>query len=226
MRALLAVANLGKVVTIFCIIGLCAKALPATTLVYEYSSTFAGEMPVTSSPWLRATFDDLGASGTVNLKVEGLSLAPEEFVNSLYFNLDPAMSAQALSFGNASLVGGIKFDGISHGSDAIAVQGGGKFDMWFAFTAMPGDAVRFGLGDSFSIDVSGPGLTAESFDFPSSPENGSGEFYTAARIRQFQDASLPTVDVSSWVTVPEPSTFLLAALAGVGLLAFRRKLAQ
>jgi len=199
------------------------SSLLAGTVVYDSSLEFSGgTTPVGAAPWLRATFDDGGGSGKVNLKFDATNLTGSEFVSGLYFNLNPALDPLALTFGSITKVGSFQDPTITTGVDAFKADGDGKYDLLFSFatSGQGGGSLRFGAGESMSLDISAPGLTAASFNFLSAPDGGHGPYYTAAHVQ-----SIGTGDGSGWVTVPEPSTYLLATLAGFGLWAIRRKAA-
>jgi hypothetical protein len=199
----------------------CAAPVGATTIVYDSSIEFSGGTPpVGAAPWLRATFDDGGGAGKVNLKFEATNLTGSEFVSGLYFNLDPALSPAALTFGSITKVGTFDDPTISTGTDLFKADGDGKFDLLFEFSTsgQGGGSLRFGAGESMSLDISAPGLTASSFNFLSAPDGGHGPFYTAAHVQ-----SIGAGDASGWVTVPEPSSWLLAGLAALGCLLVRRR---
>ncbi|GAH74221.1 unnamed protein product, partial [marine sediment metagenome] len=59
-------------------------------------------------------------------------------------------------------------------------------------------------------------LTANSFDFLSTPSGASPPFPTAAHVQAIGD------DDSGWTTAPEPATLGLLTIAGVILVGRRR----
>jgi hypothetical protein len=172
--------------------------------------------PAGSTPWLNATFDDGGAAGTVTLTLSATNLTGGEFVGDWYFNLDPALDSSSLLFSAPTKVGSFGDPGIGKATDAYQADGDGKYDIEFAF-AMGGAGVRFGAGESATYTITGIStLTANSFKFLSSPAGGHGPYYTAAHV---QGIAIEGGTTSAWVTVPEPSSFVLA-VAGILGLAF------
>lgn len=198
-----------------------AGPVSAATVVFDSSFEFSGATaPTGTPPWLRATFDDGGKSGSVTLTFEALNLVDSEFVSNLYFNLDPALDPTQLVFGPITKVGSFDDPVASTGVDAFKADGDGKYDLLFAFatSGQGGGSLRFGAGESMSLAISGiAGLVASSFDYLSAPDGGSGPFPTAAHVQGIG----PREAFSGWVTVPEPSGVALAGLGATALsLAF------
>ena len=67
----------------------------ALVVTYDMNWEFSGAYSPESStqPWLRATFDDEGIAGSVNLKLEALNLVDAEHVKIWTFNLDRQSSS-------------------------------------------------------------------------------------------------------------------------------------
>jgi hypothetical protein len=83
---------------------------------FEFSSGTPAGGP---SPWMRATFDDGGGSGSVTLKMENLNLVGTEFVRNWHFNLDPTMDPTSLVFSAPTKVGAFTDPTNKHGVDAF-----------------------------------------------------------------------------------------------------------
>ncbi len=200
--------------TILLSLALVLFASPVTAATVEFDSSIefsGGTAPVGVPPWLKATFDDGGGSGKVNLKFEATNLTGTEFVSNLYFNLDPALDPTQLVFGAVSKTGTFDDPTFDTGKDAFKADGDGNYDLLVEFSNAP-PGTRFGAGDALSVDISGiASLTASSFNFLSAPAGGHGPFYTAAHVQ-----AIGAAGGSGWVTVPEPATWILGSLASVG----------
>jgi hypothetical protein len=199
---------------------------PAQSLSIDFDMNlvFSGDTPGGNPPWLRATFDDGGVAGSVNLTLTALNLTATEFVSGWYFNFDSSLNLGSL---NISRVSGTMPSSISTGVDGFQADGDGFFDILFNFpTAASSD--RFEQGDMAVFAITGgPLLTAESFDFLSSPGPGGspGPFLSAAHI---QGVLLLDRTGSGWVApseappVPEPATLALLGSGLIGAAAFGR----
>jgi len=180
-----------------------------------------GPEPVGAIPWVRATFDDGGDAGGVNLTFEPLNLTGSEYVAALYLNLDPAFDASKLAFFPIQKHGSFDSPVISPGNDAFQAGNGGKYDLYFDFADTGGVPSLFSPGDWFSLEIGSlvalP-ITAASFDFPSTG-GASGPFYMAARIE-----GIGPNNNSAWIATPEPSALALSLAALFALAAFRRSM--
>ncbi|MFO0895819.1 MAG: hypothetical protein U0836_00200 [Pirellulales bacterium] len=151
-----------------------AGPLTAGTVVFDSSFEYSsGTAPAGAPPWLRATFDDGGKSGSVTLTFAAQNLVGSEFVSNLYFNLDPTLDPTQLVFGSITKVGAFDDPAITAGVNAFKAGPDGKFDLQFAFatSGAGGGSHRFGAGESISLTISGiASLVANSFDFLSAPD--------------------------------------------------------
>jgi hypothetical protein len=213
------------------------KLAEATILKFEYIIEFSegdepeGDPDVT--PWLTATFDDGGTAGNVTLTLEGTNLTYREdiggeFVPEWYFNLDPTLDPDDL--GIVQTGGNVVNSGISTGTDAFQADGDGLYDILIEFPKSGKEDYRFMDEDTAIFEITLDGLTADDFNFLSTPAGGKGPFPTAASVQGINtstDPENPNTEGSGWVATPEPATILLtgAGLAGLGLLGrrFRRK---
>lgn len=176
----------------------------------------------TGQPWLTVTTTDTGTN-VVLLELEAPNLTGGEYVNSWYLNLDPSLNAALLTFSLPTSVGTFDAPTISAGTNAFKADGDGLYDLVLSFsTSNSGGSPRFTDGDKVSYFVSYTGagsVNASSFIFQSAPDGGSGPFYSAAHI----GTTGPQGNGSAWISpVPEPSSAMVAALAG-GLLLRRRR---
>jgi hypothetical protein len=183
-------------------------------LDFEYSG---GDEPAGPPPWLVATFEDKGPN-QVMLTFDTFGLVANEFVTSLFFNLDPALNAEFLSF---SFYDGTGLEAtVSLGNDAQDAGGdaGKGFDIQFSWSEAQGN--RF-IADKFIIymityfDPSNPGdaVSASSFNF-----FNQGGFLSAAKIQ-----GISPNDGSGWIAaVPIPASASLFTSGILGLAAIRK----
>jgi hypothetical protein len=203
-----------------------APSAQATVLTFYLCYEFSGATPPEGAgPWLKATFDDFGGTGTVRLTMEAIGLTDQEFVSEWSFNLDPALDPTTLSFAgvNTAAVGATT---ISTGVDAFQADGDGSFDIMFDFPPPPGTfASKFTAGELVSYDITLAGITANSFDFGSAPGGGAGTYKTAAHVQGIGPDDSQSGWVGDCLPTPEPTSMLLLGmgLAGVAGAGFRRR---
>lgn len=206
-----------------------ALALPAASravVVLELDTGINGTFPDkvnNALPALKATFTDAGAD-TVTLKLDATNLTSGEYIHNWLFNFNG--DATTLTFTPDSTP---PQDGVQL-SDPQALSGGnpvkaGLFNIEMDFnTANSGD--RFNGGETLTVTITGTGITAADFNYASidkpSPNGSTGGWLSAADIRGIGTAggsgSIGTMNVA---VVPEPSTVVLAAMGGVGLIGLR-----
>lgn len=213
-----------------------ANSASADMLTFDLNSEFSGAVaPTGTPPWLRATFDDGGTAGTVDLTLEALSLSGVEHVKIWDFNVAESLG---LTTSNITQNTG-PTAGFSVMQNSFKADGDGFFDIQFTFangTFVSGSTATF----TFTL----ANLVASSFDVFSSTtgsggasSGGAGPFRTAAHVGgiAIDDPDDPTGG-SGWVTetdiidpqdpiVPEPSSWLLLAVGGclVGACRWRRR---
>ncbi len=185
---------------------------------FDLSTEFSGATPpVGASPWLNATFDDEGSSGSVILTLTTTNLTDTEFVSEWMFNLDPGLDPADLDFSSPTTTGGFDDPGIGKVADAFKADGAGYFDIKMNFATGGGLDARFGVGDAVEYTITGiDSLTAGSFDFLCTPA-GHGPFPTAAHVQ-----GIGGDEDSGWTTAPEPASAVLLLSGGV-LAIFRRR---
>jgi hypothetical protein len=165
-----------------------AQALSYST---DLGLTYSGTAPASGeNPWLRATFEDIGG-GKVRLTMDAPNLTASEFVGIWTFNLNPAVSASALTFSVSSLDPGlVDVDSIKHSASGQDYKAGPEkyFDILFDFQNSMGPG-RFTAGERLVYDIgfAGGTLAAEDFLFVNQQKSGSklvaDDWYSAAHVQ-------------------------------------------
>lgn len=211
-----------------------SAAVLVFNLDYEFSG---GTAPAGTSPWVRATFEDL-VGGGVRLTISNLGLTASEINADFYFNFNPAKNAASVHSG-ISLPGTgthTAWDFYASGNNAWKADGDGFFDFNINFPP-PGDDV-FTAGETFVLEfAASTGVTTADFNFPSvdGPVGKTG-FYAAAHIQRIGS----NAQNSGWIgargsgngggpgnsngnDVPEPATLALIGLGALAIGALRRR---
>ncbi len=190
---------------------------------YEFSKATS---PSGELPWATATFDDRDTVGSVTLQLELGNLVEDEFVGLALFNLDPALDPASLVFGSPMKIGDFTDPAIGVGVNAFRGAGDQLFDLQFDFAQSNSKNYegRFSAGESMLLEITGPGLVAGSFDFPSGSDNGLGPVTAAIHVQSIgpegDSGWVTDTDSASRIGVPEPTTLLnLLSIAGLGMIA-------
>ena len=199
-----------------CVVLALSVSASAGVVELGFNTEFSGAWPPSGPPdWLTATFDDDDTPGSVQLTLDTTGLTGGEFVGEWYFNLDPALDPDALSFTKVASVGTFDDPTLSTGVDSFLADGtGGRHDILLDFGNGPASK-RFGVGESVTYDITGiSSLMATSFDTGSA---GAG-LPSAAHVQGID----PDGENSGWVTVPGPAPLGLLAVGAIGLRRRRR----
>ena len=207
----------------------------ANTLTMDLDTKFSGTTDGSPAPWLRAVFTDV-TPGVVNLNLTAMSTlsADAHVYNSSsqawYFNVSSSTLLNAMTFTEIGRMGSFDFN---KGSDIVKGWGNlhadndGYYDWALKFyDSQKSD--EFNGGESLTLQISAPGLSASSFNVLAGTGLGSEEnglFYSAARI-QGCDWYAGANDTTT-TTVPDGgSTVTLFGLALLGVSGLYRKLGR
>jgi len=209
-------------------VGVMAAACPTIALgavvSYDFDMEFSGgSRPAGVPPWLNATFDDGDSAGSVTLTLTAINLTTTEFVSDWLFNLDPRLDPTGLTFAlsGTPATNGFSDPNVSANVDSYKADGDGEYDIEIAFDVSDGSSTRFDAGDVAVFTIGGfSSLTANSFNYLSTPAGGHGPYVTAAHVQGIGE-------YSGWVThlrpIPEPGTLSLLILGACLPLLRRRR---
>lgn len=209
--------------------------LAAGTVEYDFGQLSGGTPPAGATPWLQAVFTDTAAN-TVQLTLSAGNLTGSEFVSCWYFNLDPALTPTSLNFSETGSSGAFTGPTIQTGANGYKAGPDGKYDVLLGFSTAGGASSRFSGGDSITFTITGiTGLTAQDFNFLSSPAGGSGPYSSAAHIQGiapgdgsgWANPTLTTISTRADTSPSLPdgsSTIMLLGASFLAIEGMRRKI--
>jgi PEP-CTERM motif len=184
-------------------------------LVLDLGASISGTAPSGSTPWATLDFHTV-STGDVQLTITN-HMAASEFLSTVLFNVT-GIPSSSLTFAHLSGATTSAIDLNSNGGNNIKA---GTFGVDFEYpTAQAG---RFAGGMTSVYDITGAGITAQSFDVLSTPDSHALGTYLAAADVQGIPAGGGTTSGSIGTTtaaVPEPSTMTLGAMGLLGMLAY------
>jgi hypothetical protein len=202
-----------------------ASPAQAATVTFEYNQSFGAVPPLGPLPYATAIFDDKGSAGTVTLTMSASGVIGDADIKAMYFNLDPALDATALSFTRISGTGPTAANtDILTGSDNFRAGNDGFYDILFDFPPPPGQqAARFNAGEDLVYEISMAGLTAGDFNVFATPGPGAGNPGPFLSVARFLSTGIDG-EGSDWVgAVPIPAAVWLFGSGLLGLVAVARR---
>jgi hypothetical protein len=188
-----------------------AASSSAAMITFDLSVNISGgPTPTGTPPWLTATFQDGMNNGTqgVFLTLQTPGMQTGEKIQDWYFNLDPSLNPNSLTFLQTDKTGTFSDPGYTTGVNNQNAPAAMGFDIKVGFSTSNADA--FGAGDSVEIFISGiAGLDAYDFNFLSTSGYNSAAHYLAV---------VPSDGSVTIGAVPEPSHAIIGALLLGGLV--------
>jgi len=180
-------------------------------VTFDLQQVFDGVTPGGTDPWVTVSITDSGSDAILTVSTIGTGLAAGDYLKSLYLNFDGSLP---LTFTHLSTTGTIDADTTSQSANAFPADGHpNNFDIAIVFGDLGNN---FDPGESISWVVAG--ASASQFNVRAA---GAVDGYYVAGLIGVDDGK--GVKVDSWVTVPEPSTYVAAALLMIPVLVQLRR---
>lgn len=192
-----------------------AGQLSGAVYLYSLGTTYSGSSPEGPTPWLTASFEDVGVN-QVSLTLTATNLTGNEFISGWYFNFDPSANVNDLTFTRTTPAPPSLVDtAVILGTDAFTAAGNLNFDIFVDLPTSNTERFMAGQTLAFLITSVDP-LNAGMFNFSST--NGDLSAITVAHIQGIAPDNL-SAWVKDGIAVPEPSTYILMA-SFIGLTMF------
>lgn len=190
---------------------------PAMAAVYQFDldTVASGDDPGGSAPWLIVTFADI--TGGISVTLETVGLVAGEYINDFYFFMNPLLDP-VIEYDT-----GQKFVDYSFGVESKKLPGAARFDAVFDYENSNNpnkDPDRFIMGELSSYNLLHEHLTTANILFPS--EHG---YYVGAKLQGIPGGGSSSIVATTVTVIPLPPAALLflTGLAGLGLVARRRR---
>jgi hypothetical protein len=166
----------------------------AADLSFHFDTVFPNDpVPCGSSPWLDATFQEIGL-GTVLLTITAAGDLPDTYFidgqlqGGLFFNPNPSLEPTDLLFTKVPEFGSFG-DAVLTGMDVSKADGGGYFDIKVRFSShnfSSGASISYHITDVIDVD-----LSPEDFDYFSASGGGQGQGEISTRVASTQITPAP-----------------------------------
>jgi len=192
-------------------------------LTLNLDSVIKGSDPDGTPPWLYAVITQIKTDRvSLTMYATNLTAGSDQFVSEWFFNVNVKEDSYvAIDPGSLNDIASMQYDGSSFSPDNIGNGNGptSGFDFGFSFKTANNDngEKRFGAGESFSVELTGAGLTEDSF-----LATNEGGFFSAAYV-QTKGGSWIGAPQGGTQPVPEPTTMLLLGAGLIGIGFFGRK---
>ena len=174
-----------------------------------------------SGPWVTLDFHTV-STGDVTLTIQS-GLASTEYLSNVLFNV-AGTATGGLSIAHLTGPAAVTIDDPAGGTDGTSLIEAGLFSVSLDYSNK--SFLQFRGGATSVYEMTGAGITAQSFDAPSLRDGSIAGGYVAAAEVQGIPNGPGNGSIGQLATVPEPSTAVLGTLALIGVLVGRRAVRQ